>query len=344
MKTLSIVTIVLLALFACTKSTHNTTETNTSPAALSDSAAIADAVHGFYRWYTTFSQDTTHRVDFTDNRGEHLKLIQPKLERYYAHFKTSGFVSDAFIVNEYAFYRQCSEAWQHEAIDEVQSCLDADKYFCAQEWEPDFWTTSPVRIKSTGSMKVRATLYGTYFDNPMERNIDLVKENGKWLISHIECDMGVSTAETNAIQLKTSTIDEAYFTHKMARSKALVGSAFSRLELGNLVETDKLNAPGSKVGVLDTLLLSDRGRILIVGYDSGNETEGWLVQYDNRQKIVFWDQVYYADQVEYIKTINTQVLGKELVISTITDTDDNKSTKTNRYILTNQLVFERHNQ
>lgn len=340
MKTLPLFFVALLALIGCQKSRQtNTAETPTNPV-VSDSAAIADAVHGFYSWYVAFSKDTTHRIDFTDDRGEHLQLVQPKLERYYAHFKASGFVSNEFIQGEYAFYKQCSQVWQNELIDEVPSCLDADKYFCAQDWEPAFWTTSPVRIKHTGADRAVATLYGKYFDAPMERNVSLKKENGKWLITSIACDMGLSTA-TTGIQLKSLTIDEDYMTAQLARRSPISQADFARFEIGNIVSDDKRKAPGAKVCLLDTLLTNDRGKVVLLACDTGNETEAWLVQYGNSPKILFWDQVYYADQVEYMKTINTTVAGNGLTIRTTTDPDGTPQTKTRRYVLTNQLIFER---
>lgn len=339
MKSLASSILILIALFACNKGAQNT-ETTKSPDAPSDSVAIADAVHGFYKWYTAFSQDTTKRIDFTDDSGQHLTLNQAKLERYYANFKNTGFVSDEFIANEYEFYKKCSKLWQNELIDEVPSCMDADKYFCAQDWEPDFWIKSPVRIKNIGSDKVLATLYGIAFGGSMERNIELKKENGKWLITKVECDMGADVTE---IQLKNIKLDEKYFTAKAASSKALSDREFTRLELGNIISDDVRKAPNTKIFVMDTLFSADRGTIVIVARDSENEAEAWMVQYGGSPKIQFWDQVYYADLVEYMKTINTTVSGKEVVIRTTTDVDGSKSTKQNKYVLSNQLIFERDN-
>ncbi len=334
--------IALVILASCHQSAQTNTATTSAKNIPSDSVAIADAVHGFYTWYVTFSQDTTHHIDFTDDRGEHLKLIQPKLERYYAHFKASGFVSDAFITNEMAFYKQCSEVWQQELIDEVPSCMDADKYFCAQEWEPTFWTTSPIRIKTTSPDQVVATLYGKSYGSAMERNVSLKKENGKWLITSIECDMGLSTATTGS-QLKTLNLNEKYITSKMAQCPVLAKSEFARLGLGNIVSDEKMKAPRSKICLLDTLLSIDRGKVIVVSYDSGNETEAWMVQYGNSPQILYWGQVYYADLVEYIKTVNTKVSGNEVIVTTSTDIDGNRSAKVQKYVLTNQLIFERAN-
>lgn len=344
MKSLLFLPLALVALMACQPSSStNTTTTSPTRNTNSDSIAITDAVHGFYTWYNAFSQDTTHRIDFTDDRGKHLKLIQPKLERYYAHFKASGFVSDEFITGEQAFYKQCSQLWQQEASDDVPSCLDADKYFCAQDWEPAFWTTSPVRIRNSGENRVVATLYGKSYDSPMERNISLKKENGKWLITSIECDMGVGTAAT-AVALKPLTLNEKYVMAKLENRPSLTPAEFTRLGLGAIISEDKRNAPDSKICLLDTVLANDRNTVLVVAYDSGNETEAWLIQYGNSPKILFWEPVFYADQVEYVKTINTIISGKKVTISTSTDVEGKQSKTVKAYVLTDQLLFERSNQ
>ncbi|GAB3919432.1 DUF3828 domain-containing protein [Larkinella terrae] len=340
MKSLLLLPFAFAILFACQQSS-STTSAATETA--SDSAAIADAVHGFYRWYTAFSQDTTHRVDFTDDRGSHLKLIQPKLERYLAHFKKSGFVNDEFIAGELAFYQQCSQLWQKEAVDDVPSCLDADKYFCAQDWEPAFWTTSPVRFRKAGDDRVVATLVGKSFDSPMERNISLKKENGKWLITSIECDMGIGPA-TTGVSFKPLTLNEKYVMAKLENRPNLSADEIARLGLASIVSEDKRNAPDAKVCLLDTVLATERGTVLVMAYDNGNETEAWLVQYDASSKIQFREPVFYADQVEYVKTINSALAGNKLTISTSTDADDKKSSTIKTWVLTDQLVFERTNR
>ncbi|WP_266364780.1 DUF3828 domain-containing protein [Tellurirhabdus rosea] len=331
--------LVLLAagLLACQKKTPNSTlsATGTPP---SDSAAIAQTVHGFYKWYIAFSQDSTKRVDFTEERDEHLALNQPRLERYFAHFKASGFVSDEFIAGEYAFYRECSQLWQAEAVDDVPSCLDADKYFCAQDWDPAFWTDSPVRLRKLGPDKVLATLFGNHFDRPMERNIELKRENGRWRITRIECDMGLGAGP---VQLKSVTVDEAYVAARTASRPDLSEAEFTRLQLGNIIPDDLRQDPHIKIVVLDTLLANGRNTIVLAARDSDSETEAWLVQYDNTAKMLFWDQVFYADRVEYLKTISAVVSGNGVAIKTTTETDGRTSEKAKKYVLSNALIFER---
>ncbi|MDX2247890.1 MAG: DUF3828 domain-containing protein [Bacteroidia bacterium] len=182
--------LLVFMFFACKNADQNDTA-HEGQVVTADSAAIADAIHGFFHWYDTFLMDTTVRIEFTDASGEHLKLDQANLESYYSHFRNSGFVSDEFIANEYAFFKKCEQLWQNEAVDDIPSCLDADKYFCAQDWEINFWTQSPVRIQSLGDNKVYATLYGSDSAGSIERSFELKKENEKWVLLKVECDMGI---------------------------------------------------------------------------------------------------------------------------------------------------------
>jgi Protein of unknown function (DUF3828) len=191
MKHLTLVFLTSFLLFACKETPKNGTANTDSQAVVSDSAAVANTIHGFYKWYDVFSMDTSKRGDFADQNGKYLRLDEPKMKKYYTYFQETGFVSAEFIENEYTFYRKCSEFWKTEEVGDVPTGMDADKYFCAQDWEIEFWTNAPVRIKNIGTDRVGATLFSTDKKYPLERNFELKKENGKWVLTKIECDMGV---------------------------------------------------------------------------------------------------------------------------------------------------------
>ncbi len=189
------ISVIVLFVLACNQtkqeggtSTQEVAANNASPSLAMDSAEIAAVIHGFYKWYDVFANKN---MQFTDDTGKYLKLSPTKLEAYYAEFKKTGFVSDEFVENEYSFFKKCEKLWVNENKDELVSCLDADKYFCAQDWDMNFWLNSPVRIKNLGENKMSATMYSTDKENPEERNFELKKENNKWLLTKIVCDMGV---------------------------------------------------------------------------------------------------------------------------------------------------------
>jgi hypothetical protein len=191
MKNLVFIALPFFLFFACTEAPKNTTVVETSKTVVSDSASIANTIHSFYKWYNVFSMDTTKRVDFADQSGKYIRLDEPKMKKYFSYFQETGFVSTAFIENEFAFYRKCGEFWKTEEVGDVPTGMDADKYYCAQDWETEFWTNSPVRIKMVSPDSVFATLFSRDKNDQLERNFELKKENGKWLLAKIECDMGV---------------------------------------------------------------------------------------------------------------------------------------------------------
>jgi hypothetical protein len=191
MKNLTLIFLSFILLSACTEVPKKTPVVEISQAIISDSAAIANSIHSFYKWYNVFCMDTTNRVDFADQSGKYIRLDAPKMKKYYAYFQETGFVSTAFIENEYAFYKKCGAIWKTEEVGDVPTGMDADKYYCAQDWDNEFWTNAPVRIKMISPDSAFATLYSTDKNVQLERNFELKKENGKWVLTKIECDMGV---------------------------------------------------------------------------------------------------------------------------------------------------------
>jgi hypothetical protein len=168
-----------------------------------DSTAIAATIHGFYQWYDHNIKDRSKDVDFTKVSGKHLVLDFPLLEKYLSNIKSSGFVSDDFLENDRTYYRACEKIWKTEEYEDApQTGMDADKYFCAQDYELDYWVKSPVRVTIGDTDVATATLYGQYVGDLKEMNFELKKENGKWLLTNIECDMGIDiTSYTTAEQL-----------------------------------------------------------------------------------------------------------------------------------------------
>ena len=156
---------------------------------IAESLARADArkaceavIHGFYTWYGPFAETT--EIDFVDDAGAHLMLDTLKLDAYLGKFRATGFVGEAFMQGQKAFYRNCEKLWQNEPKDEPPSCLDADPYFCAQDWDLASWTKAPVTVDLSGEEASAAMEADTRV-----HHFNLVKENGKWVISKLGCDM-----------------------------------------------------------------------------------------------------------------------------------------------------------
>ncbi len=190
MKHLLLIGFSFLTIMSCADKSKTGTE-KIHPSVSNDSTEIAATIHGFYTWYDAMQRDTTKPFDFTDNSGKHFKINEKALKAYLGEFQKSGFVTESFIAGELEYYQKCAKLWQNEAVDDVPSGMDADKIFCAQDWDIDMWTKSPVRIVKTDDTHVKATLYANDANGDFERHFELTKENGKWLLSKVECDMGI---------------------------------------------------------------------------------------------------------------------------------------------------------
>lgn len=176
-----------------TQNASTTDNTNETDHLKSDpeAAAITRTIHDFYRWYDAFQLDENRNTLFTTDKGEHLKLDAAKLDRFYTNLLAGGFISPEFVEHDKAILKKCEALWQQENIDEVPSCLDADRFFCAQDWDLDYWTKAPVRVSRIGTETVVATLFDAEGGGNQEQKLELKKENGKWQITRIFCDLGV---------------------------------------------------------------------------------------------------------------------------------------------------------
>ena len=191
MKHLFFLAVCFLILTNCTDKTKAATE-KMPPSVSNDSTEIAATIHGFFMWYDAMQRDTTHPFDITDDSGKHLKINEPALKKYLGEFMKSGFVTESFIVGEFDFYKKCEKLWQNEEIGDVPSGMDADKMLCAQDGDIAMWTKSPVRVVKKDDTHAKATLYAKDENGEFERFYELTKENGKWLLSKVECDLGIN--------------------------------------------------------------------------------------------------------------------------------------------------------
>jgi hypothetical protein len=183
MKYILIFSILFLEMAAC----QNTGESAAASkeGIKTDSLAIADALHGFFKWY----EDNNERlgtIRFVDNTGVHLKLDEAKLDEYLAEFEKSGFVSNGFIEDEKKFYRTCSAFWATEPIDEVPTGLGADRYYCAQDFVAPYSTGAGTSMVQGDRADAVLAL-----DETSKFNFGMVRKNGRWLLDKTGCNMGV---------------------------------------------------------------------------------------------------------------------------------------------------------
>ncbi len=187
--------VVHFLLFSCLILSCKNNSTNTSTPVVeknmvSDSAAIAETIHGFYKFYSTFENDST-QYDFVDDSGKYLKLDEMKLKKYLGKFFQTGLVSEEYITNEHEFYEKCGKLWVTEEKGDVPTGMDADKMYCGQDGDFPEFTTAPVISVIKGDRATAKMIFKPNSGNGESRNYELKKENGKWLMAKVECDMGI---------------------------------------------------------------------------------------------------------------------------------------------------------
>ncbi len=153
-----------------------------------EQVAIAKTIHDFYTWYNAFDQSKDNPgFDFIGDKGKHNTLIAKKLEVYLARFTTTGLVSSKWADNERAFFQECEKQWQKEALGDLPFGLDANRVYCGQDGEFEEFKTATVKATIAGNQATATMHFKKDSPNGEDRTYSLEKENGKWLITNIDC-------------------------------------------------------------------------------------------------------------------------------------------------------------
>ena len=180
-----------IMLLSCQNNTATkTAETKTVVSTISDSAAISESLRGFYTWYDANSQ-RIGAINFTNEKGTHTTLDEKQLQLYLTEIKKSGLVSDELIENETKFFHACAKLWQTEPSNEPNSGLEADRFLCAQDYIAPYNTGVVSSIINGDRAQSILTLKGSMPGETSSFNFEMKKENGKWLLAKLGCDMGV---------------------------------------------------------------------------------------------------------------------------------------------------------
>lgn len=192
MKHFLLFTLAAFTFFSCkntpsTQTGQTTGKPTDSGISQEDRVAINDFIHNFYKWYEG-SMETVSGFEYVKG-GKSSTLVQEQLDAYYALLLKSGFISQEYIDDDRDFLKNLeATAWKNENVNEEPlTGLDYDRFFCAQDWEINYWTTSPVSAVDLSKDRVQATMTGTEGGSPREQKFELKKENGKWLIVKIIC-------------------------------------------------------------------------------------------------------------------------------------------------------------
>jgi Protein of unknown function (DUF3828) len=194
MKKSTLICFILMSLFACKEAPKNAPHTPSDKMAEvptdkggaqndADLVAVTDVIHNFYKWYEAFTNDDKKRIDYLDSKGKTSKLDNTKLAAYHAEMMKSGFVSKTYIDNDVAYLKKYEAEWtknKENNNDGPLSGLDFDRVFCGQDWDIKDYTTGSIKAEGLGTNQVKTTVGGS--------KLELVKENGKWLIAKIACE------------------------------------------------------------------------------------------------------------------------------------------------------------
>jgi hypothetical protein len=181
----------LIAIFCSSCSESNPKlATDTSNISTKDQKQLEETIHGFYVWYNAFQKDTAKsNFYFIDQSAEHAKLDPTKLETYLLQFKASNYICDEFLAGEKSFWQKCSQAWPLTTIPENPAGVEIDKYVCGQDHPEKEYETGPISVRMMTGERADVILTVGKDADIKSLPIKLKKENNRWLITSIECDL-----------------------------------------------------------------------------------------------------------------------------------------------------------
>ena len=179
MKQLTLLSFLLLAFFAC--------KNNPSTTANADPEAIAQTVHQFYGWYDKFVMDSTKQHLYVDLSGKYAVLDSAKLEKYYNQLRESQLLSEEYFANDRAYLEACEPIWKQDGLEGPLAGLDFDRVFVGQDRDSKYMITTPLLVEMDGAERAKAVYADTSAAAANNPKFELKKENGKWLISKIDC-------------------------------------------------------------------------------------------------------------------------------------------------------------
>jgi hypothetical protein len=179
-------------IFAACASDGNKTEVKNMPHEVnSDSTAIAETIHAFYKWYAETGDQLSQKFKFIQTNGQHANIDEAMLAQYFAEFAKTGLVSAALVADETRFYQACAALWKNEAAGGRLPGLDIDRYYCQNDPEISEFLTAGVNFRIRGDIAKVRLMLKELGPNHGAREYEMKKENGKWLLAKLRCNSGV---------------------------------------------------------------------------------------------------------------------------------------------------------
>ncbi len=134
--------------------------------------------------------------------------------------------------------------------------------------------------------------------------------------------------------LKDIDIDQKYFDQQVAAHRVISKTSFDTLSLETISMLKEFrNDTAVKIKIIDTLLANSRMKLLVVAAKTENESWAWLVCYSANNEIIWTENIYYEDFVEYFSKTTTRIKSKTIAITTETEMEDSRVHNVKKYVI-----------
>lgn len=149
-----------------------------------------------------------------------------------------------------------------------------------------------------------------------------------------------TTSKTTQLKdiLKNCVIDQKYVEEKNKTAKAISGASIQTMGLTSIAGIN--SRAETPVKIIDTLFAKGNNKVIVVSMETENESFAWIVQLINGKTTRF-EQVYYADVVEYIQTVKSAVTDSTIDITTQTDIGEGKVSTATAMVNFSKLKLEK---
>jgi len=179
---------LLFILFACkptTTSGDSSTQAETiSPSVeiINDTVAMTKTVKEFLTWYkNNYTQTNSFGFTYQDKQGNYHVSVQQG-EEYLKYLKSSGYISDVYVNLWMQYFKDKSDYLEKNPQNEgPPEGFEFDLVLITQEPELVFKEIEKMKCTAIERKGDKAILQ----IDGLGYNIDLSKENGKWMIEYI---------------------------------------------------------------------------------------------------------------------------------------------------------------
>lgn len=179
---------LLFILFACKPTTTSgdsstNAETITSPVEITnDTLAMIKTVKGFLTWYKdNYTQANSFGFTYQDKQGNYHVSVQQG-DEYLKYLKSSGYISDVYVNLWMQYFKDKADYLEKNPQNEgPPEGFEFDLVLITQEPELVFKEIEKMKCTVNERKGDKAILQ----IDGLGYNIDLSKENGKWMIEYI---------------------------------------------------------------------------------------------------------------------------------------------------------------